>query len=274
MNSQRKKFKIGVFDSGFGGLIILRDIIGSLPEYEYVYLGDSARIPYGTRSQETVFNFTKQAVEFLFKKNCFLIVLACNTASTKALRKIQQEYLPKFYPDRRVLGVIIPAVEAAVSCAKERIGVIATQGSVDSGAFIKEIEKINPKMKIFQQACPLFVPFVEEGEHNSPAADLIMEKYLAPLKKKKIEALILGCTHYGIMEKKIKRYLAGVKMINEGKIVAAKLNDYLKRHPEIEKQLIRNSKINFYTTDLTEKFGKLGSAFFGRKIKPQKVSLE
>lgn len=253
----------------------MRYIVKKLPQYNYIYLGDTARTPYGTRSQEIVFEFTKEAVDFLFKQNCWLIVLACNTASSRALRKIQQEFLPKHYPDRRVLGVIIPAAEEAVKEAKARVGVIATEGSVYSGTFVKEIKKLSPKLKVFQQACPLLVPLVEAGEEGLEAADLILKDYLKPLVGKKIDTLILGCTHYGTLENKIKKIVGKkINIINEGRILAEKLKDYLERHKEIETLIGKDSKIKFYTTDLTDKFRILGSQFFGRKIKPQKISLE
>jgi len=269
----QKKYSIGIFDSGFGGLTILKDIVKLLPQYNYIYLGDTARTPYGTRSQEIVFDFTRQAVEFLFKKNCWLIILACNTASSEALRKIQQGYLPAHFPTRRVLGVIIPTAEEAGQKAK-RVGVIATEGSVNSGAFIRELRKINPELEIIQQACPLLVPIVEAGEQNSKAAKLILQNYLQKLLNKKLEALILGCTHYGLLENKIKKIFKGkVQIISEGAIVAKKLKDYLHRHPEIENLLGKHKKIKFFTTDLTDKFENLGSKFFGRKIAAEKSKL-
>lgn len=273
-NNSRKNF-IGVFDSGFGGLDILREIVKKLPDYNYIYLGDTARAPYGARSQETVYKFTEQAVDFLFKKGCWLIILACNTASAEALRGIQQNYLPRNYPDRRVLGVIIPvSEEAGIKTINNKIGVIATNGTVESNAFKRELKKINPKTLVFQQAAPLLVPLVEAGEHNSEAADLILKNYLRPLIKNKIDTLVLGCTHYGLLKEKIKKIVGkNVSVITEGKIVAGKLKDYLERHPEIEEKIGRKSKTIFYTTDLTDIFSILGSKFFGRKIRPKKIQL-
>jgi len=274
MSRQMKKYSIGVFDSGFGGLQILRYIAKELPEYDYIYLGDTARTPYGTRSSGTVYNFTLQAVEFLFKNDCWLIILACNTASCEALRKIQQEYLARYSPKRRVLGVIIPAAEAAAKISKKCVGVIATEGSVKSGAFTRELKKIRPELKVLQQACPLLVPVVEAGEENSGAAELILKNHLFSLIRKNIDTLILGCTHYGVLEQKIKKIVGKkIEIVNEGKIVAQKLKDYLARHPEIEQKLGKNSKIKFYTTDLTDKFKILGSKFFGRKIITKKAEL-
>ena len=272
---KHKKFSIGVFDSGFGGLEILGKIVKELPEYSYIYLGDTARTPYGSRSQEVVYNFTKQAVDFLLKKECQLVILACNTASSEALQKIQKTYLPKYYPERRVLGVIIPASEKAVEITKNnRIGVIGTEGTVNSRAFERELKKINPKVKVFQKACPLLVPIIEAGEEKSPAADLILKNYLNPLIRRKIDTLILGCTHYGLLENKIKK-IAGnrIKIVTEGRVVAEKLRDYFKRHPVTERKITNKNNVKFLTTDLTDKFRVLGSKFFGKKIHPEKVEL-
>jgi len=270
-----KKYSIGVFDSGFGGLQILRYIVKTLPQYDYVYLGDTARMPYGSRSQKVILNFTIQAIDFLFKNNCWLIILACNTASSEALRKIQQKYLPKHYPERKVLGIIIPTVEEAVKIAKKRLGVIATEGSVASGAFIRELKKLNSDLKIFQQPSPLLVPLIESNEEHSPAANLILKNYLQSLIKENIDTLILGCTHYGVLENKIREITRNkIAIVNEGKIIGRKLKDYLRRHPEIEQNLGKESKIKFFTTDLTDKFKILGSNFFGKKIFPEKIELK
>lgn len=272
---KNKQKNIGVFDSGSGGIDILRGIIKELPSYDYLYLGDTARTPYGTRSKEVVYEFTKQAVDFMFANNCELVIFACNTASSDALRKIQQEYLPKHYPDKKVLGVLIPAAEEAVTKTKnKKIGVIATERTVQSGAFVRELTKIEPKIKVFQNPSPLLVPIIEEGEQDSKIMKMILENYLNPLKTKGIDTLILGCTHYGIVEKQIKKIVGpDITVISEAKIVPKKLINYLRRHPEIDKRLGKNSKVNFYTTDLTQKFVLLGSKFFGKKIKALKVSL-
>ena len=273
-----KNGSIGVFDSGFGGLDVLREIVKQLPEYNYIYLGDTARMPYGSRSQEAVYSFTKQAVNFLFGQGCSLIILACNTASSEALRKIQQNYLAKHFTKRRVLGVIIPTAESAVEQTKNnRLGVIATEATVASRVFEKELKKLNPKIKVYQRACPLLVPIVEAGEQNSKIADLALEKYLGPLIKSNIDTLILGCTHYGLLKNKIRKIMDNnVNIVAEGKIVAKKLKDYLIRHPEIENTLDKNqkSKIKFFTTDLTEKSKALGSQFFGKTIIPEKIEIE
>jgi glutamate racemase len=270
---------IGVFDSGFGGIDILRYIVEKMPGYTYSYLGDTARTPYGSRSHETVYQYTQQAIDFLIKNESKLIILACNTASAEALRKIQQEYLPKFYPEVRVLGVIIPTAEGAVEkTIRNRIGVIATEGTVASGAFPREIIKLNNKIHVFQQACPLLVPIIESGEKDKEILKVVLTNYVTPLLNKKIDTLILGCTHYGLIEQEINATIealgSSIRIINEGSVVADKLKDYLEKHPEIEKALDTESAVQFYTTDLTDKFKELGSKFFQRKIIPKKIVLE
>ncbi len=267
---------IGVFDSGFGGLEILKEIVKMLPQYDYIYLGDSARAPYGSRSQKLIYSFTEQGVDFLFKRGCELIILACNTVSSEALRKIQQEYLPNHYPQKRVLGVIIPAAEEGIELTKNnRIGVIATQGTVASGAFKRELKKLKSEVKVFQKACPLLCPIIEEGEQNHNVLRAALENYLPPLTEKNIDVLILGCTHYGLLKDKINAVIGdNIKLVSEGKIVAEKLKDYLKRHSEIRKELTKNSRTEFLTTDLTDKFRILGSQFFGTPIAPKKVIIE
>ncbi len=271
----KKRKNIGIFDSGFGGISTLRAIAKELPDYSYTYLGDNARTPYGTRSQDAIYNFSLQAVKFLLEKNCDLIIFACNTASSKALRKIQQEYINIHHPEKRVLGVLIPAVEeAALQTKNQRVGVIATEGSVRSMAFVKELKIINKKIKVYQKATPLLVPLVESGEHNTKITDLILEKYLIELLKKDIDTLILGCTHYGILERKIKKIVGPqVTIISDTKVVPKKLKDYLSRHPEIDLNLKQEKTIEFYTTDLTDKFTLLGGRFFGKKIEAKKASL-
>lgn len=272
---QRKK-SIGVFDSGFGGLTILRGLTKELPEYDYIYLGDTARTPYGSRSQEVIYEFTRQAIDFLFTKDCDLVILACNTASSEALRRIQQEYLPKHYPDKNVLGVIIPAAEVAVHKTRNnKIGIMATEQTVASQAFIRELNKLDPAIKVFQNACPLLVPLIETGEHRSVLADITLKKYLTPLLKKNIDTLILGCTHYGILERKMKKIVGkNITLISETTVIGKKLRDYLKRHPEKEQVLRKNHGRTFYTTDLTERFERLGSEFFGKKIIPKQATLD
>jgi len=271
--SKEKGKSIGIFDSGFGGLNIMKGIVKKMPEYNYVYLGDTARVPYGTRSKEIIYDFTKQAVDFLFSKDCELVILACNTASSDALRAIQQEYLPTYYPNKKVLGVIIPTIEFALTKTEnKRIGVMATEGTVSSKSFIRELLKSDRHIKVFQNPCPLLVPIIEAGEHNSKITDIVLEKYLKPLIDNKIDTLILGCTHYGILESRIKKIVGkNIKIISEENILAKKLKDYLFKHKEIERVLAKKGKYEFYSTDLTKKFDVLGSKFFGKKIQAKKA---
>lgn len=266
---------IGIFDSGFGGLHIMRSIVKELPGYDFIYLGDTARVPYGNRAKEVIYKFSKQAVDFLFNKNCEIIIFACNTVSSDALRLIQQRYIPKYYPDKKVLGVVIPASEVAASKTKnKKVGVIATKGTVNSGAFERELLNIDPRIKIFQEACPLLVPLIESGEQNSDKTDAILKNYLKPLINKKIDTLILGCTHYGILKNKIKKVAGNnIAIISEAKIVAKKLKNYLQRHPEIEKSLGKQSKKILYSTGEIKNFEFLGSQFFGQQIEVRKAKL-
>ncbi len=273
--SPKKPKSIGVFDSGFGGVSILRSIVKELPQYNYLYLGDTARTPYGTRSEEVIYEFTRQAVDFLFAKNCDLIIFACNTASSEALRKIQQHYLPKHYPGKKVLGVLIPAAEAAaVKTSNKKVGVIATTSTVHSKSFVRELTKIDGAIEVFQKACPLLVPLVESGEYRGAATELILKNYLSPLQKKNIDTLILGCTHYGILESQIRKILGPtISIISEAKIVPQKLKQYLKNHPEMESKLSHRPSVTFYSSDLTDTFSVLGSQYFGKKIQVKKVTL-
>jgi len=270
------KKRIGIFDSGFGGLHVTRGIMSALPEYEYLYLGDSARAPYGDRSQETIYEFTEQAVEFLFRNDCELVILACNTASSEALRKIQQEYLPKYFPEKRVLGVLIPAAEEAMmKSVNKKIGVIATHGTIASGAYLRELAKFDPGVAVFQQACPLLVPLVESGEQDSPEMDTILERYLAPLLQEDIDTLILGCTHYGILEEKIRAITGpNISIISSAAVVPEKLAEYLARHTDLEATLGKDASIRFFSTDRTDNFKRLGSIFFGEPIEVEQARLD
>lgn len=270
-----RNYSIGVFDSGFGGLDVLREMVKKLPEYSYIYLGDTARAPYGTCSQELIYTFTKQAVDFLFRNNCWLVILACNTASSGALRRIQREYLPRYYSQRRVLGVIIPACEETVGRARNnRVGIIGTEATVSSGAFERELKKLNPSIEVFQKACPLLVPVVESGEQNSKITELVLEDCLRPIIERDIDTLILGCTHYGLLEDEIRKITGKeIDIVSEGRVIPRKLEDYLMKHPEIEGFLRKESSVRFLTTDPTDKFTKFGSKFFGREIKAEKIGL-
>jgi len=274
---------IGIFDSGFGGLTVFKEIKKALPEYNYIYLGDNLRAPYGGRSQEAIFEFTKQAVDFLFKQGCQLVILACNTASSEALRKLQQEWLPKTYPDRRILGVIRPLAEEASKISRfGRIGVVGTKATIESGAYKRELKAQGSprlrsgqaKLKDFQNACPLLVPLIEEGWLDKTETRMILKKCLRPLKAAQIDTLILGCTHYPLLVKEFRR-IAGkrIKVLDGPKIVAEKLVDYLKRHPEIESKLKKGGQVRYLTTDNPEKFELLGSRFWGSKITGERIVL-
>lgn len=267
---------IGFFDSGFGGLTILRSVVELLPQYEYCYLGDNARVPYGNRSQRIVFEFTKEAVAFLFRKGCPLIIIACNTSSAKALRRIQQEYLPLAYPERRVLGVIRPSVEEVVERGCRKLGILATEGVVASEAYITEIQKLDPAVKVYQEPCPLLVPIVEAGEQNWEGTDLIISKYVHRLfsQASDIDTLLLACTHYPLLRTHFQRVVPPqVAVLEQGPIVARKLKDYLLRHPEIEQRISRNRTRTFLTTDASERFDRLALTFFGTPVRSQLVSL-
>jgi glutamate racemase len=260
---------IGVFDSGYGGLTVLKEFLQRLPQYDYLYLGDSARAPYGNKSLKVVYTYTRQAVDFLFTRGAVLIILACNTASAKALRRIQQEWLPLHYPDRRVLGVVIPLAEAAAQASRwGRIGVIGTRATIETGVFEQELHKINPELKVFGKACPLLVPLVEEGWVGRPETRSILKKYVRPLKSTAVDTLVLGCTHYPFLKTDITRIMGkNCRVLDAPAIVAHKLSDYLIRHPEIETRLTRNQERIFYTTDDPKRFKTFGEGFLGRRIR-------
>jgi glutamate racemase len=268
---------IALFDSGYGGLTVLKPIIEALPQYDYLYLGDNARAPYGGHSPERITEFSKQAVDFLFAKGAKLIIFACNTASSASLRIIQNEYLNgKDEKEKKVLGVLIPAVEKAAEISrKRRIGVVGTKATIQSRVYEKELQKIDPEIKVFSQACPLLVPFIEEGWQNRPEAISILKKYLLPLKSKQIDTLILGCTHYPLMAKHFKRIMgAKTTLISSGDATAEKLVDYLAKHPEIESKLSRGATREFLTTDSASDFKLYVEKHLGMKIKtPEAVQL-
>lgn len=265
--------KIGVFDSGLGGLIITQSLVQGLPQYDYIYLGDTARVPYGNRSQEVIYDFTLSAVRRLFELDCQLIILACNTASADALRRIQQQYLPHFYPDRRVLGVIIPAAEIAATQTQDgRVGVIATSGTITSGAYDRELHKLLPSVQIFSQATPLLVPLVENDA--AKYAPLILRDYLAPLIQANIDTLVLGCTHYPLLKDQIKTIVGnGVQLVSQDEIIPEKLRDYLSRHSEITQTLSRNGSVQFLTTDLAPSTATIAAQLFGKPVALQKICL-
>lgn len=268
---------IGVFDSGFGGLTILRSIRQTLPEANYLYLGDNARAPYGTRSFDIVYQFTLQAVEYLFRQGCHLVILACNTASAKALRTIQQRDLSGLDPDRRVLGVIRPTAEAVGQYSQSgHIGLFGTPGTVASGSYDIEIAKLNPGFKVYSQACPMWVPLVENREADGPGADYFVERDIRRLFSQcaDIDALILGCTHYPLLIDKIRLYLPeGVRLLSQGDIVAASLADYLRRHPEMDRNITRGGTVRYLTTDNADRFADLASVFMSEPVEASNVEL-
>lgn len=245
---------IGIFDSGLGGLAIYREIVALMPHYNYVYLGDNARVPYGGRSPKLIYQFTKEAVSFLFQQNCKLIILACNTATANALQRLQQEYLPSTYPDRRILGVIRPIVEAAVEQKAKRVGIIATRATVASNSYPEEIAKLNSSIGIFQNAAPLLVPYIEEGEIHQKEMVTVVKRYLAPLLKKDIDHLILGCTHYSLVEDHFRQNAHGVIVLSQGITTAVKLSDYLMRHPEIDTTIGKNGEKLYFVTDYSKRY--------------------
>jgi len=268
---------IGVFDSGYGGLTILKEIKKNLPEYDYLYLGDNARTPYGTRSFETVYEYTLECVKWLFEQNCPLVILACNTASAKALRTIQQKDLPQLNEGKRVLGVIRPTAEIIGNyTSSEEIGILGTKGTVQSESYLIEIQNFFPDVKVVQHACPLWVPLVENNEYESDGADFFIKKDIEELLKKSpgIDTILLGCTHYPLLIKKIKKYLpAGIKIISQGEIVAKSLEEYLHRHPEIDSKCSKNSSLQFFTTDSPKDFDQHSEIFFGKKVNSIHVDL-
>lgn len=262
---------IGVFDSGYGGLTILKELVKQLPSYDYMYLGDNARAPYGTRSFDTVYHYTLECVKHLFAKGCPLVILACNTASAKALRNIQQLDLPHIAPDRRVLGVIRPTTEVIGDFSHTgHIGIFATAGTVASESYLVEIEKFFPGTQVFQEACPMWVPLIENNEYDKEGADYFVKKHIDNLLKKSpaIDAVLLGCTHYPLLIQKIRQFLpTHIQIINQAEIVARSLIDYLHRHPEIDERCSKNGNRTFYTTDSTENFDKQSAVFFGQNVK-------
>lgn len=269
---------IGVFDSGYGGLTILREICRELPQYDYLYIGDNARAPYGSRSFELVYDFTLQAVKYLFSRGCNLVVLACNTASAKALRSIQQQYIATMQPDRRVLGVIRPTVEALPSVTRRgHVGVMATPGTVASHSYTLEANKIDAGMVITEVACPMFVPLIENGEAQHEGADYFVKKYCDTLLERdpEVDTLLLGCTHYPIIYDKLRAYLPEtVRVLPQGELVAKSLADYLKRHSELERFCSKHGEVRYFTTEEAEKFDRLASAFMGEDVRSTRVELE
>ena len=266
---------IGIFDSGFGGLTIFKSIAEKLPGYNYVYLGDNARSPYGDHSFDTVYQYTLECVEWLFAQGCPLVILACNTASAKALRNIQQLDLPKKYPHHRVLGVIRPTAEVIGKMSRTKsVGVLGTRGTVKSESYQIEINKFFPDVKVYQQACPMWVPLIENGEHLSDGADYFVKEYLDALSEKsaEIDTILLACTHYPLLMPKIKSHVSSdVEVVSQGDIVANSLVDYLQRHSEIDQKLGKQNQQSFYTTGDAETFNQHASVFLQKEVMATKV---
>lgn len=272
------KSSIGVFDSGYGGLTVLREIVNKLPGYDFIYLGDNARAPYGARSFETVYRYTLQCVKWFFDQNCPLVILACNTASAKALRTIQQNDLPALDPQKRVLGVIRPTTEIIGKFSDSKnIGILATYGTVASNSYVIEIEKFFPGIKVFQQACPLWVPLVENDEYNNHGTDFFVKKYINLLldQSPAIDTILLACTHYPLLHDKIREYTpADIKILSQGAMVADSLAEYLERHPEIERRISRSGEKIFYTTDSTDDFDRHAVLFYGAPVLSKHINLD
>jgi glutamate racemase len=268
---------IGIFDSGYGGLTILHGIRQLLPQYSYLYLGDNARAPYGPRSFDVVYEFTRQAVQRLFEMGCHLVILGCNTASAKALRTIQQHDLPLWDTERRVLGVIRPTAEVIGSLTKSRhVGILATEGTIKSESYNLEIQKLYPDIKVSGVACPFWVPLVEYNEADSPGADYFVKKRidqimaLDPL----IDAVILGCTHYPLLMPKIRKYMpAGVRIVAQGDYVARSLKDYLERHPQIEQKCSKNASVQYLTTENPDKFREQAQIFLNEAVEVDNITI-
>jgi glutamate racemase len=268
---------IGVFDSGYGGLTVLKEIANKLPKYDYIYLGDNARAPYGNRSFHSVYRYTLECVKWFFDQGCHLVILACNTASAKALRTIQQNDLPKIDKEKRVLGVIRPTTEIIGNFSESKhVGILATAGTIASNSYVLEIEKFYPAIKVYQQACPMWVPLVENNEYDNHGTDFFIKKYIQQLlsQNEAIDTILLACTHYPILLEKIKEYSpADMKILTQGEIVAESLRGYLLRHPEIEAKCSKNGTKAFFTTDSTEDFDSHASIFFNEMVQSKHVDL-
>lgn len=268
---------VGIFDSGYGGLTVFKEIVKILPQYDYIYLGDNARVPYGIRSFETVYNYTLECVRHLFSMGCRLVIIACNTASAKALRNIQQNDLPLLEDLYKVLGVIRPTSEIIGNLSNTgHVGIMATKGTVNSLSYVIEIEKFFPHLKVFQQACPMFVPLVEENEHHHEGSDYFIQKYIDGLLSQSphIDTIVLACTHYPLLMNKIEQFLpVQIKLLSQGEIVAKSLKDYLIRHPEVESLCSRNRNHVFYTTESTNDFNRKATTFFGSPVESRLLQL-
>ncbi len=268
---------IGIFDSGYGGLTVFKSIKERLPQYDYLYLGDNARTPYGTRSFETVYEYTLEAVKYLFDQGCHLVILACNTASAKALRTIQQNDLERIAPGKRVLGVIRPTTELLGKLSKTKnVGVFGTNGTVKSNSYLIELQKFYPELNVYQEACPMWVPLVENGELDNAGSEYFIKQHVDNIFSKctEIDSLLLACTHYPMLASVIEKYLpAGVTLLSQGPIVAESLEDYLSRHPEIESNCSKSGSEKFLTSDSTDSFNTIGSLFLERPLNSQHIKI-
>ncbi|HEY8733718.1 MAG TPA: glutamate racemase [Puia sp.] len=268
---------IGVFDSGYGGLTVLKSIVKKLPSYDFIYLGDNARAPYGNRSFETVYQYTRECVQWFFSRGCPLVILACNTASAKALRTIQQQDLLESGTANRVLGVIRPTTELAGLLSKSgHVGILATSGTVNSESYVLEINRFFPHVKVFQQACPLWVPIIENNEHEAPGADYFVKKYAGELlqQSSKIDTVVLACTHYPLLMDKLRKCMPdSIKLVAQGDIVADSLVRYLKNHPEMDDRCSKQGKLSFFTTDDNTDFDRHGGYFYGEGVRSERVFL-
>jgi glutamate racemase len=268
---------IGVFDSGYGGLTVLKEIRERLPQYDYLYLGDNARAPYGSRSFEVIYEYTWQAVQALFDQGCSLVILACNTASAKALRSIQQKQLPLLHPDKRVLGVIRPSTEAVGALTNSKhVGVLATEGTVKSLSYVIELEKFSPDITVTQHACPMWVPLIENNQHDTPGGLFFLQQDLLALlgEDPKIDTILLGCTHYPILKEKLQSLLPPhIRVIAQGELVAGRLEDYMNRHPEIEERCSQSGAVRYLTTDNAQDFAANAEKILGMHIEAEHIAL-
>lgn len=268
---------IGVFDSGYGGLTVLKEIVKELPQYDYLYMGDNARAPYGSRSFDTVYQYTLECVQWFFSQGCELVILACNTASAKALRTIQQKDLPGIDPNKRVLGVIRPTTEIIGRYSKTgRVGVLGTTGTVQSNSYPIEIAKFFPQVKVYQEACPMWVPLIENNEYDKPGADYYVKQHLNSILNAQpgIDTLLLACTHYPLLMDKIRQFAPQeIAIVSQGEIVAKSLADYLSKHPQLAEKCSKNGRISFYTTDSTADFDNHATVFFGHTVASKHLDL-
>jgi len=264
---------IGVFDSGYGGLTVFAELDKKFPKYDFIYFGDNARAPYGSRDQETIYNYTREAVDWLFKEGCELIILACNTASATALRKIQQEYLPENFPEKRALGVLIPVAEAIAASGAKKVGILATEATVKSEAYLREIHKISPDMKIVQEAAPRLVPLIESAMIYHSDMSRALKKYLEPFKKENIQNIILGCTHYPLIKHLIQAEMPEAKIFDSPSVIPESLENYLSRHPEIEQKLSKKGLRRYLTTGDPKTFSNFAKNFLKVEINPERIIL-